>query len=129
MSISETESEVIPMCITLRVADTGGIITGGAAQVGRVGVTIRTRSETSWRASSRSVPGLKSSWIDERSATDLERIVSRPGTPFSASSSGTVTRDSTSVEESPRLIVWISTCGGANSGNTSSGVSRSWVKP
>ena len=79
MSISDTESEVIPMCITRRVADTGGIITGGAAQVGRVGVTMRTRSETSWRASRRSVPGLKSSWIDERCATDLERIVVETG--------------------------------------------------
>ena len=33
----DTESEEIPMFITRRVADTGGIITGGAAQVGSVG--------------------------------------------------------------------------------------------
>ena len=111
------------------MAETGGIITGGAAHVGRLGVTIRTRSETSWRASRRSVPGSKRSWMDDRSDTDLDRMVSSPGTPLSASSSGTVTRDSTSVEESPRLIVWISTCGGANSGNTSNGVFCNWVKP
>src|SRR4051812_18345460 len=114
----ETESDDNPTCITLRVAETGGIITGGAAHVGRLGVTIRTRSETNWRASRRSVPGLKSSWMDDKSATDLDRIVSRLGTPLSASSSGMVTSDSTSVDERPRLIVWISTCGGANSGNT-----------
>ena len=45
-----------------------------------------------------------------------------PGTPFSAFSSGTVTRLSTSSVERPGASVWISTSGGANSGNTSSGV-------
>ena len=36
--------------MTRAVAETGGIITGGAAQVGRLGVTIASRSWTSWRA-------------------------------------------------------------------------------
>ena len=35
---------VMPIFITRAVADTGGIITGGAAQVGRLGVTIASRS-------------------------------------------------------------------------------------
>ena len=39
-----------------------------------------------------------------------------------AFSSGTVTRLSTSPVERPGASVWISTSGGANSGNTSSGV-------
>ena len=44
---------------------------------------------------------------------------------MSAASSGTVTSASTSVVESPGASVWTSTSGGANSGNTSSGVVRS----
>ena len=42
--------------------------------------------------------------------------------PFSAASSGTVTRDSTSLVERPGASVCTSTSGGANSGKTSSGV-------
>src|ERR671921_2646436 len=57
--------------------------------------------------------------ICERSETDLERISSRPGIPFSWFSSGTVTSSSTCSEELPTAIVWISTRGGANSGKTS----------
>src|ERR687898_2938884 len=59
------------------------------------------------------------SWICERSATDLERISSSPGIPFSSFSSGTVISSSTCSEELPIAMVWISTCGGANSGKTS----------
>src|SRR5215213_5667109 len=59
------------------------------------------------------------SWICERSITDLERISSRPGSPFSWFSSGTVTSSSTCSEELPTAMVWISTRGGANSGKTS----------
>ena len=44
---------------------------------------------------------------------------SRPWIPFSACSSGTVTSCSTSEVDRPRQAVWISTRGGANSGNTS----------
>src|SRR5688572_3254992 len=57
--------------------------------------------------------------IDDSWATDFERISARPGRPLSASSMGTVTKDSTSAVELPRAMVWISTCGGANSGKTS----------
>ena len=49
--------------------------------------------------------------------------------PLSASSSGTVTRASTSAAESPSATVWISTRGGANSGNTSTGMSRIRPRP
>src|SRR5215211_3622481 len=59
------------------------------------------------------------SWICERSITDLERISSSPGIPFSWSSSGMVISSSTCSEELPTATVWISTIGGANSGKTS----------
>src|SRR5918911_3290923 len=62
---------------------------------------------------------LKMSWICERSVTDLERISSSPGIPFSWFSSGTVISSSTCSEELPTAMVWISTRGGANSGKTS----------
>ena len=46
----------MPIFITRLVADSGCSITGGAAQVGSAAVTEAIRSETSWRALSRSVP-------------------------------------------------------------------------
>ena len=80
------------------------------------------RSCTSWRAPISSVPSSKIITTDDSPSTDFERSVRRPGTPFMAFSSGTVTRLSTSPVERPGASVWISTSGGANSGNTSSGV-------
>src|SRR5919107_4157658 len=64
------------------------------------------------------------SWICERSITDLERISTSPGIPLSWSSSGTVISSSTCSEELPIAMVWISTCGGANSGKTSTSALR-----
>ena len=55
----------MPICMARPVAETGASITGGAAQVGRLGVTVASRSCTSWRARSRSVPGLKISSIED----------------------------------------------------------------
>ncbi len=75
------------------------------------------------------MPRSKSSTIDESCGTDLERIVSSSGRPWSDCSSGTVTSSSTSSAERPRLGVWISTFGGANSGKTSTGVSRKRPTP
>jgi hypothetical protein len=59
ISMTDWVFDVIPICMTRAVAETGGIITGGAAQVGRLGVTIASRSWTSWRACCRLVPCLK----------------------------------------------------------------------
>ncbi len=101
------------------VADSGGMIHGGLAQVGRVGATCATRSVISCRALSSSVPRLKMSRIDESCETDFDLSSSRPSTPWSCSSIGTVISSSTSVDELPSAMVWISTCGGANSGKTS----------
>src|SRR5918992_3837871 len=71
-----------------------------------------------------SVSLLKMSWICDRSITDLERISTSPGIPLSWSSSGTVISSSTCSEELPTAMVWISTCGGANSGKTSTSALR-----
>ena len=101
------------------VADAAGIIHGGLAHVGMFGTTCATRSWTSWRAFVSSVPFSKMSRIEDSWETDLERSSFRPGMPCRTSSIGTVTSSSTSAEELPRAIVWISTCGGANSGKTS----------
>jgi hypothetical protein len=74
-------SEVSPIFITRLVEDSGCRITGGAAHVGNVGVTVVTRSATSCRACRRSVPRLKRSLIAESCGTDFERTASRPGIP------------------------------------------------
>ena len=102
---------------------------GGLDQLGKVGVTASMRSCTSCLACSWSVPRSKRSWIDESCGTDFERMVSRSGNPWSDCSSGTVTSCSTSAADRPRLGVWISTRGCANSGKTSTGVSRTPPKP
>ena len=112
-------SEVIPIFMIRLVDDSAGIMNGGLAQVGRVAVIWAIRSATSWRARSSSVPGSKISRIDDSCATDFERISVRPSMPLSCSSIGTVISSSTSLEELPRAMVWISTRGGANSGKTS----------
>ena len=39
-----------PICMIRLVEETGGMMTGGAAQVGSVGITVWSRSETSCRA-------------------------------------------------------------------------------
>ncbi len=49
--------------------------------------------------------------------------------PLSWFSIGTVISCSTSLEELPRAMVWISTRGGANSGNTSTLVSGICTNP
>src|SRR5919106_6105307 len=114
MSIRDSSSDVSPIFMTLLVEERGWIMKGGDDQLGRVGETLATRSCTTCRACRRLVPRSKSSWIDESWGNDLERIVSSPGTPWSACSRGTVIRDSTSSDDSPVLMVWISTLGWAN---------------
>src|SRR5437660_9551071 len=51
---------------------------------------------------------------------DRERSKSRPARPLTACSMGKVTSCSTSLGERPGHSVWTVTCGGANSGKTSS---------
>src|ERR687897_2065112 len=119
-----SSSEVIPIFMTRAVDENGGIKKGGLAQVGNPGAAAARRSCTNCRDSYRSVSLLKMSWICERSITDLERISSSPGIPFSWFSSGVVISSSTCSEELPTAMVWISTIGGANSGKTSTSALR-----
>ena len=128
-SITETSFDEMPIFITRLVDESGCSMIGGAAHVGRFGATLCNRSCTSCRERIRSVPGSKMSSICESWPTDLERSTSSAGMPASACSRGTVTRVSVSSGVSPRVTVWISTFGGANSGNTSTGMSRSCVMP
>ncbi|GAP60234.1 hypothetical protein AHiyo1_37140 [Arthrobacter sp. Hiyo1] len=104
-------------------------MTGGAAHVGRADVTAAIRSETTWRAFSKSVPCLKMSTIEDSCGTDLERSSSRPGMPLREASIGTLTSSSTSCAVRPRQAVWISTRGGANSGKTSMDAELNCTEP
>ena len=53
---------------------------------------------------------------------DEERTFSTPGVPLTALSMGKVMSDSVSSGARPGDSVWMTTCGGANSGNTSTGM-------
>ena len=128
-SMSDMSFDDRPIFMIRLVAETGGIITGGAAQVGSVGATVLRCSWTSWRAVRKSAPRLNRSVMCESCGTDSERMTSTPGTPFMASSSGTVTSSSTSEADRPRHAVCSSTRVGANSGNTSTLSSRSSRPP
>jgi len=81
ISISDRLSEESPIFMTRLVDETGWSMTGGAAQVGSVGTTDSIRSDTSCRACSRSVPGLKRSSMEESWAIDLDRSRVDPGYP------------------------------------------------
>ncbi len=129
ISMRDRVSEDRPIFMTRLVEDKGCSISGGAAHVGSVGVTVAIRSDTSCRAVSRSVPFSNSSTIEESWGTDLDRMWWRPSMPLNASSIGTDTSSSTSAAVSPRQAVWTSTFGGANSGNTSTEALLSWAPP
>ncbi len=128
-SICESEDDDMPIFMTRLREESGDMITGGRAAAGSVGATRARRSWTSCRAGMRSVPFSKMRTTDDKPSTDLERRTSRPGTPFMAASSGTLMSASTSELESPGASVWISTSGGANSGNTSNGASLAVLMP
>ena len=70
-----------PIFMIRLVADSGGIIHGGLAHVGSSAAICASRSWTSWRARSSSVPRSKMSWIEDSCETDFERSSSRPGMP------------------------------------------------
>src|SRR6478609_3712521 len=129
ISIRDRFEDVMPIFITRLVEDSGCSMTGGAAHVGRAAVTAAIRSDTCCRAFSRSVPCLKIRMIEESWGTDFDLSSSRPGIPDRDASIGTETSSSTSWAVSPRHAVWISTCGGANSGKTSRDALLSWTDP
>ena len=72
---------------------------------------------------------LKISSIEESWGTVVDRIRSSSGTPLSVCSRGPVTNSSVSSADSPVVIVWTSTRGGANSGNASVRAFSSWPAP
>ena len=49
-SITDLSAEVMPIFIVRLVAESGGIMNGGEAQIGRLGVARPSRSVTIWRA-------------------------------------------------------------------------------
>ena len=107
------------MCMTRLVVDSGGRITGGAAQVGSVGVD-RRQALLDHLARLDQVGAALEDELDRRELRDRRRAdLVEPRTPLSACSSGTVTSSSVSAVESPRQMVWTSTRGGANSGKAS----------
>ena len=65
----------------------------------------------------------------ERPGIDSERNAASPGAPFTAASIGRVTSASTWSGVNPGASVWIETCAGTNSGNTSIGVRRARDAP
>ena len=109
--------------------DSGWSMTGALATFGSACDCV-SRSATTWRALSMSVPGSKVMTIDDRPASDFDSIFSRKATPWRRSaSSGTVTSSSTSSADRPSASVWTSTVVGANSGSTSTRADCSWVAP
>ncbi len=130
MSIRDRSLEESPTTMTLLVDDRGWSMTGAFETFGIPPGAWISRSCTSCRARRTSVPGSKMSSIRDSPGSDSERICSSHATPLSRScSSGTVTSCSTSAAESPRASVWMSTSGGVNSGSTSTGMPRSWMRP
>src|SRR6476659_6533958 len=80
-SVGLTVSEVRPIFMMRLVAESAGIMNGGLAHVGRVGVICERRSCTSWRAFNSSAPRSKLSLIEYNWATDFERISDKPSMP------------------------------------------------
>ena len=76
-----------------------------------------------------SVPSSKMAVTTDSPGTDEDRSVLIRLTPLRADSTETVTSCSTSSVESPGASVCTTICGGANSGNTSHGASRTLCKP
>src|SRR5215207_9356186 len=128
MSISDTSFDDRPTIIDRLADDSGCSMTGGLETLGRAYAMVR-RSCTNWRASIRSVPGSKTRRTDESPGSDLELRVLSHAVLARISSRLTVISSSTSVAESPRASVWISTMGALNSGKASTGASCSRKTP
>ncbi len=112
-------SEVSPTRSTVSVEEVSGVMAGAATPSGMRPASAARRSLTRWRIRSTSLPGRNAAVITDRPWIEVERKVSRPGRPPTATSTGCVTSTSTCSESRPGASVWIVTVGGANSGNTS----------
>ncbi|MDQ0820933.1 hypothetical protein QFZ69_001812 [Arthrobacter sp. V1I7] len=114
---------------TRLVEDIGCMRSGGVETLGRACACV-IRSATSWRARRRSVPGSKTSSIDDSPGTDFDRISSSHATPLRRSASiGEVMSCSISTADRPKASVWISTCAGANSGMVSTAMCGTLTTP
>src|SRR6516164_1896859 len=74
-SISDSELDVTPICITRLVADTIGYICGGSHQLGRLCAVACRRSWTSCRACRTLVPRRKYSQIAESCGSESDRTL------------------------------------------------------
>ena len=127
ISIGETVLDESPTIITRFAEENGCRITGGWATLGMAIASV-SRSLTSCRARSTSVPGSNVSTIEDNPGTDFEWIDFSHGVPFSSSSRLSVTRSSTSGAERPSASVCTSMTGGANSGVASTGIDLAcWI--
>ena len=79
--MTDSSSDDRPIFMTRLVVDNAGMMIGGLAQVGSLGVTVFRRSATSCRASNRSVPSSNLRSIDDSWETDFEYMTSSPGMP------------------------------------------------
>ena len=130
MSISDIVFDEIPIFMTRLVADSGGIMTGGAAQVGSVGVTVR-------HALLHQLPRLQQVGARLEDQLDRRQLGNRLGAhdvePGDAVERLLQRNGDQRLDLRRRtargMTVWISTRGGANSGKTSTGMSRSWPTP
>ncbi len=118
-SMASRVSEVSPTRSTVRVEEVSGVMAGAATPSGMRPDRAASRSLTRWRTRSTSLPDRKAAVITDRPWMEVERRVSSPGRPPTATSTGWVTSTSTCSESRPGASVWIVTIGGANSGKTS----------
>ena len=102
------------------VAEVSGESCGGPTPSGSRGVASPTCSASSCRAASTSTSSRNTAVTTERPWIDSERSASIPARPPTADSIGWVTSISTCSGARPGASVWITVCGGANSGSTSS---------
>ncbi len=128
-SMRESSFDDRPISMRRPVVAVGWITNGGFDTWGSAG-TMVSRSCTTCRARTGSVPGSKIISIADTPGAESERSLASQGIPLKNSFSiGLVIRFSTSSGDSPSASVCTSTRTGPKSGRTSSVASRSWTVP
>ncbi len=103
------------------VLETSGDSFGVPAPAGSELPNSDSRSEIPCRAMCTSTPSANVIVTTESPGMDSERSVASPEAPFTAFSICLVMSSSTCCGANPGASVWMSTCEGTNSGNTSKG--------
>src|SRR3984957_666936 len=116
-----TWSDRRPIFSRSMVLETSGESFGVPTPAGSVLPNSDSRSEIPCRATCTSTPSANVIVTTERPGIDSERRVASPAAPFTAFSTCLVTSSSTCCGAKPGASVWMSTCDGTNSGNTSRG--------